>query len=97
MKFPVAIFVAIVKDNEVSDQKTANFQMVYLFFKILLIYSWETQRERGKDIGRGRTRFPVGSPIWDLIPGLQDHALSSRRMLNRWATQASHPDGLKAE
>ena len=29
------------------------------------------------------------SPMWDLIPGLQDHALSRKQMLNPWATQAS--------
>ena len=37
-------------------------------FKILFIH--ERQRERGRDIGRGRSSLPVGSPIWDLIPGL---------------------------
>ena len=38
--------------------------------------------ERGRDIGRGRSRIPVGSLMWDLIPGLWDHALSQRQMLN---------------
>ncbi|KAM8918269.1 short-chain specific acyl-CoA dehydrogenase, mitochondrial isoform 1-T1 [Lycaon pictus] len=33
--------------------------------QVLLIFSWET--DRGRDTGRG---------MWDLIPGLQDHALS---------------------
>ena len=32
-------------------------------------------REREADIGRGRSRLPVGSPVWDLIPGPQDHEL----------------------
>ena len=26
--------------------------------------------ERGRDIGRRRSRIPVGSPMWDSIPGL---------------------------
>ena len=30
------------------------------FFKKYFIYSWETHR--GRDIGRGRSRLPVGSP-----------------------------------
>ena len=30
----------------------------------------------------------AGSLMWDSIPGLWDHALSQRQMLNRWATQA---------
>ena len=29
----------------------------------------ERERERGRDIGRGRSRLHAGSPIWDLIPG----------------------------
>ena len=33
----------------------------------------ERERERGRDLGRGRSRFHAGSPMWDLIPGLQDH------------------------
>ena len=42
--------------------------MVYLFLKILFIYSWETWRERGRDTGRGRSRLLAGSLMWDLIP-----------------------------
>ena len=60
-----------------------------VFFKILFIYSRETQRERGRDPGRGRSRIHAGSPMWDLIPGLQDNALSQRQMFNCWDTQAS--------
>ena len=33
-----------------------------IFFKILFIYSWEIQGERNRDIGRGRSRLPAGSP-----------------------------------
>ena len=29
-------------------------------------------RKRGRDTGRGRSSFPVGSPTWDSIPGLQE-------------------------
>ena len=36
----------------------------------------DTKRERGRDIDRGRSRPHAGSPMWDLIPGLWDHALS---------------------
>ena len=29
--------------------------------------------ERGRDIGRGRSRLLTGSPIWDSIPELGSH------------------------
>ena len=34
--------------------------------------------ERGRGLGRGRSRLPLGSLMWDLIPGPQDHNLSQR-------------------
>ena len=60
------------------------FLRVYLF-----IYSWETQRERCRDTGRGRSRLHAGTPMLDLIPGPQDHALGWRQVLNRWVIQGS--------
>ena len=42
----------------------------------------DTHRERGRDTGRGRSRLHAGSPMQDLILGLQDHALGRRQMLN---------------
>ena len=44
---------------------------------------------RGRDIDRGRNRLHTGSPMWDLILGPQDHALSQRQTPNHWATQVS--------
>ena len=56
-------------------------------FKKDFIYSWETQREIGRDTGRGRSRLHAGSPMWDSILEPRDHDLSWRQMLNRWTTQ----------
>ena len=42
----------------------------------------DTKRERGRDTGRERSRLHAGSPMWDLIPGLQDHAPGQRQALN---------------
>ena len=39
-------------------------------------------RERGRDIGIGRSRLPAGSPMWNSIPGLQDYTLGGRQELN---------------
>ena len=46
------------------------------FLKDLFIYPWETQREGGRDIGRGRSRLHAGSPMWDSIldPGIMPSA-----------------------
>ena len=38
--------------------------------------------ERVRDLDRGRSRLLTGSPMWDLIPGPQDHALSQRQTFN---------------
>ena len=35
----------------------------------------DTERERSRDTGRGRSRLHAGSLMWDSIPGLQDQAL----------------------
>ena len=43
----------------------------------------ERERERGRDTGRGRSRLHAVSLMWDLILGLQDHALGRRQALNR--------------
>ena len=56
------------------------------FFKILFIDWWETHKERGKDIDRGRSRLFAESPVLDLIPEPWDHPMSWRQMLNPWAT-----------
>ena len=61
-----------------------------IFFWDLFIYSWEIQKEKGGDTGRGRSRLHAGSPMWDSIPWLQDHALSQRQILKLWATRVSH-------
>ena len=62
---------------------------MFCFFKILFIHERERERERGRDTGRERSRLHARSPMWDSIPGLQDHALGQRQALNLWATQGS--------
>ena len=44
------------------------------FLKILFIP--ERPMERGRDTGRGRSRIPAGSPMWDSNPGPRGHTLS---------------------
>ena len=61
------------------------FCMSFIFFKDF-IYSFmryiETERERGRDTGRGRSRLLAGSPTWDSTPGPQDQALGRRQAPN---------------
>ena len=42
--------------------------------KFLIYFMRDT--ERGRDIGRGRSRLPAISLMWDSIPGPWDHDLS---------------------
>ena len=65
-----------------------------LFLKnILFIYSWETQREAETEAEEEK-QAPCRSLLQDWIPGLQDHDLGQRQMLNHWATQESHHQNL---
>ena len=51
-------------------------------FKRLLKNLLMRDTERGRDLGRGISRLPAGSLMQDSIPGLPDHALSQKQMLN---------------
>ena len=53
-----------------------DYDFIYLFMK-------DTHTHRGKDTGRGRSRLHAGTPMWDSIPGPQDHALGQRQVPNR--------------
>ena len=57
------------------------------FFKIF-IYLLMRDTQRGRDIGRERSRLLTGSPMQDSIPELWDHALSWRQAD---AQPLSHP------
>ena len=61
--------------------------LLFLFLKIFF-YSWETHREKQRHMQREK-QAPRKEPDVRLDPRLQDHALSQKQMLNRWATQAS--------
>ena len=50
----------------------------FIFFLRFYLFIHNRQRERGRDTGRGRSRLHAGSPMWDSIPGLQDHTLGCR-------------------
>ena len=61
--------------SDILDQKLWTQQSVF-FLRFLFIH------ERHRVIGRGRSTLAVGSPMQDLIPGPQDHALSRRQLLS---------------
>ena len=62
------------------DAAPTYLEFFFLRFDLFIL---ETQRERGRDTGRRRSRLHAGSPMWDWIPGLQDHTLGHRQALNR--------------
>ena len=53
------------------------------FYLLMRERERERERERGRDIGRRRSRLHAGSLMWDLILGLQDHALGQRQAPSR--------------
>ena len=55
----------------------------------MIVTHTERERERGRDIGRGRSKLHAGSPMWDSILALQDRALGQRQAPNRCITQGS--------
>ena len=56
----------------------------------ILFFIHERHRERGRDIGIGRSRLPEGgAPCGVWSPRPKDQALSQNQTLNHWATQAS--------
>ena len=54
-----------------------------------------TERERGRDTGKERSRLHAGSLTWDSIPGLQDHALGrSQGALGLFKEENNKPKSL---
>ena len=48
----------------------------------------DTERERERQRHKQREKqLHAGNLTWDSILGPQDHTLSQKQMLNRWATQ----------
>ena len=56
----------------------------FIFLKDLIyLFMRDMEKERGREAGRGSSRLHARGPVWDSIPGLQDHALGPRQTLNR--------------
>ena len=64
-----------------KDRRSKAF-IIFLLKKIFYLFFHKGHRERGRDTGRGKSRLHAGGPMWDSIPGPQDHDLSQRQMLN---------------
>ena len=66
--FFLRLFLNYKKVDEYSSKYFLN--VIYLFMR-----DRERKRMRGRGTGWGKSRLHAGSPMWDLIPGLQDQAL----------------------
>ena len=66
----------------------------FLFFLFIYLFIYDSHRERERQRHRQREKQApcTGSPMWDLIPGLQDRALGQRQAPNRCAIQGSLPN-----
>ena len=58
---------------------------IYFFKDLIYLFKRDTkiEKERGRDTGKERSRLHSGSPMWDSIPGHQDHVLGLRQALHR--------------
>ena len=75
--YTTSIIVNEVFDSVLGESIPFPTQIAYyiLFFKdFVYLFMRYTETERRRDTDRGRSRLHAGRPIWDLIPGLQDHA-----------------------
>ena len=69
--FPLVLWQLSIQQNPYECFVFKDF--IYLFMR---------HRERGRDVGRRRSRRPMGThsipmtPVWDSIPGPRDHDLS---------------------
>ena len=57
-------------------QSTLSQGFLFFFFKDFIYLFMRDPEREGRDTGRGRSRLHAGSPMWDSIPGPQDHTLS---------------------
>ena len=49
---------SLIKRDLIMSDVSFDLKLCFFFFKILFIFSWETQRERNRDTGGGRGRLP---------------------------------------
>ena len=61
-------------DFDAYIQMILAHQFLHLLFSFYLFIYFLFMR--GRDIGRGSSRLPMGSLMWDSIPGPRDHDLS---------------------
>ena len=75
-----------ISTEHLRERAVMNFKCIYFF---MTLFTHKRHTERGRDIDRGRSMLPVGTPNVVLDPRTWDHTLSQRQMHNRWATQVS--------
>ena len=51
-----------------NDKAIEMLNICFKDFIYLFIRDTHRERERSRDLGRGRSRLHAGSPMWDLIP-----------------------------
>ena len=68
--------IVLNKKQIVLQKKEELIKFIFIFLRFYF-FMRNTEREgvRGRDTGRGRSSLHAGTLMWDLIPGLQDHAL----------------------
>ena len=88
----LVIFYLMVDIVAITFLSVWFFPLLYLFFLNFYLFMIVTQ---SGGVGRQKQAPCTGSPTWDSIPGLQDHALGQRQAPNHCATQGSQDDCIR--
>ena len=81
------VFQYVVPPSNINEEDSIypeNHLLLHLsglFNFLKKFYLFMRDREREADISRERSRLHAGSPMWELILGLRDHALGGKPTL----------------
>ena len=89
----LGVYSVLIKQLNICFSSFLPFEVFFILRFYLFIHERMTERERGRDTGRGRSRLLEGKLMWDWIPGPQGQALSPKQLST--SEPPRHPSLLK--